>query len=154
GHTATHLLHKAIRDLLGENVHQTGSNITSDRVRFDFNFDKNLTPEELTKIEDTVNQKIKENLPVHFEMLPLAKAKEVGAIGLFNEKYQNTVKIYFIGGPSTHSVRSGRLTTDKPYSIEFCGGPHVTFTSRIKSFKIIKQENIGKGNRRLYAKVG
>jgi alanyl-tRNA synthetase len=138
GHTATHLLHQALRDMFGTNLHQTGSNITAERVRFDFNFDRNLTPEELKKIEDTVIQKIKENLPVHFEMLPLQKAKETGAIGLFDEKYSEKVKVYFVGG----------------YSKELCGGPHVAFTSEIKSFKIIKQENIGKGNRRLYAKVG
>ncbi len=140
GHTATHLLHQALRDLFGKQLHQTGSNITSERVRFDFNFDRSLTPDELKKVESIVNEKILENLPVHFEMLPLAKAKEIGAIGLFDDKYTNTVKIYFIGGKG-------------PYSIEFCGGPHVTFTSKVKSFKIIKQENIGKGQRRIYAKV-
>ncbi|MDO8659419.1 MAG: alanine--tRNA ligase, partial [Candidatus Parcubacteria bacterium] len=110
-------------------------------VRFDFNFDRNLTPEELKKVEEVVSGKIKENLPVHFEMLPLSKAKEIGAIGLFDDKYAETVKIYFIGN-------------NKPYSVEFCGGPHVDFTSKVKSFKIFKQENIGKGQRRLYAKVG
>jgi alanyl-tRNA synthetase len=138
GHTATHLLHKALRDMFGTKLRQAGSNITSERVRFDFSFDRNLTPEELRKIEETVNQKIKDNLPVHFEMLTLAKAKETGAIGLFDEKYSDKVKVYSIGD----------------YSKEICGGPHVTFTSDVKSFKIIKQENIGKGNRRIYAKVG
>jgi alanyl-tRNA synthetase len=145
GHTATHLLHQALRDMFGTKLHQTGSNITSERVRFDFNFDRNLTPEELKKIENTINEKIKENLPVHFDMLPLQKAKEIGATGLFNEKYGKTVKVYFVG-PETKDQR--------PYSVELCGGPHVSCTSDIKSFRIIKQENIGKGNRRLYAKVG
>src|SRR3989344_3703038 len=97
GHTATHLLHQALRNMFGIKLHQTGSSITPERVRFDFNFDRNLTPEELKKIEETVNQKIKENLPVHFEMLPLQKAKEIGAIGLFDEKYGQTVKVYFVG---------------------------------------------------------
>jgi len=138
GHTATHLLHQALREMFGTALHQTGSNITSERVRFDFNFDRNLTPEELKKIEEVVNEKIKENLPVHFEMLPLKKAKEAGAIGLFDNKYSENVKVYFIAD----------------YSKELCGGPHVAFTSEIKSFRIMKQENIGKGNRRLYAKVG
>lgn len=138
GHTATHLLHQAIRDLLGNEVHQIGSNITAERVRFDFNYDKPLTSEELESLEETVNEKIKENLPVRFEMLPLERAKEIGAIGLFDEKYAELVKVYFIGD----------------YSKEFCGGPHVSFTSEIKSFKIIKQENLGKGQKRLYAKVG
>jgi alanyl-tRNA synthetase len=138
GHTSTHLLHKALRDMFGIKLHQAGSNITSERVRFDFSFDRNLNPEELKKIEEMVNQKIKENLPVHFEMQTLAKAKESGAIGLFDEKYSEKVKVYTIGN----------------YSKEICGGPHVAFTSDVKSFKIIKHENIGKGNRRIYAKVG
>jgi alanyl-tRNA synthetase len=138
GHTSTHLLHKALRDMFGEKVKQSGSNITSERLRFDFSFDRNLTPEELKKIEEIVNEKIKENLPVKFEMLPLEKARTSGAIGLFNEKYSDKVKVYSIGD----------------YSKEICGGPHVAFTSEIKSFKIVKQENIGKGIRRIYAKVG
>lgn len=140
GHTATHLLHQALRDVLGNHVFQTGSNITSERVRFDFNFDRNLTPQELKKVENVINKKIKENLLVYFEMLPLKKAKEIGAIGLFDEKYAQTVKVYFIGDK-------------KPYSIEFCGGPHVESTKKIKKFSIIKQENIGSGKRRIYAKV-
>ena len=144
GHTATHLLHQALRDVLGNHVHQSGSNITSERVRFDFNFERNLTPDELKKVENIVNEKIKENLPVHFEMLPLKKAKEIGAIGLFDEKYSDTVKIYFIG-PKTKDQR--------PYSIEFCGGPHVKETSKVGKFSIIKQENIGSGKRRVYTKI-
>ena len=138
GHTSTHLLHKALRDMFGEKVKQSGSNITSERLRFDFSFDRNLTPEELKKIVEIINKKIKENLPVKFEMLPLEKARTSGAIGLFNEKYSDKVKAYSIGD----------------YSKEICGGPHVAFTSEIKSFKIVKQENIGKGIRRIYAKVG
>jgi alanyl-tRNA synthetase len=142
GHTATHLMHQALRDMFGTGLHQSGSNITSERVRFDFNFDRALTPEEIKQLEEVVTEKIKDNLPVHFEIMPLKQAKELGAIGLFDEKYQEDVKIYFIGTDPNH------------YSIEFCGGPHVSFTKEVKSFKIIKQENIGKGLRRLYAKVG
>ncbi|HYM65645.1 MAG TPA: alanine--tRNA ligase, partial [Candidatus Sulfotelmatobacter sp.] len=113
GHTATHLLHQALRDVLGNSVHQTGSNITSERIRFDFNFEKLLTEDELKKVESIVNEKIKENLPVRFEIMPLSKAKSLGAIGLFDDKYQSDVKVYFIG-PSTGS--------GQPYSAEFCGG--------------------------------
>ncbi len=142
GHTATHLMHQAIRDMLGTAVHQSGSNITSERVRFDFNFDRNLTDEELQVLEKTVNEKIKEKLPVKFEFMSLDEAKKLGAIGLFDEKYSDKVKIYTIGEEG------------KPYSIEFCGGPHVNFTDEVKSFKIIKQENIGNGLRRLYVTVG
>ncbi len=137
GHTATHLLHQALRDVLGNHVFQTGSNITTERVRFDFNFERKLSDGEITKVEDIVNKKIEENLPVHFEIMPLDRAKKLGAIGLFDEKYEDKVKVYFIGD----------------YSKEFCGGPHVDFTGRLKRFKIIKQENIGYGQRRIYAKV-
>ena len=137
GHTATHLLHQALRDVLGNHVHQTGSNITTERIRFDFNFDRNLTEDEIKKVEDIVNGKIKENLPVHFEIMPLQKAKDLGAIGLFDEKYAKDVKVYFIGD----------------YSREFCGGPHVEFTGVLNRFKIIKQENLGKGQKRIYSKV-
>jgi alanyl-tRNA synthetase len=137
GHTATHLLHQALRDILGNQLHQTGSNITTERVRFDFNYDKSLTEDELRKVTDIVNQKIKENLPVHFEIMPLQKAKDLGAIGLFDEKYAKDVKVYFVGD----------------YSKEVCGGPHVNFTGVLKRFKILKQENIGHGQRRVYAVV-
>lgn len=154
GHTATHLMHQALRDVLGNHVFQSGSNITSERVRFDFNFERNLTPDEIRKVEQIVNEKIQKNLPVHFEMMTLEKAKQIGAIGLFDDKYQDTVKIYFIGGsPSTNSARSG-LPRSEYYSVEFCGGPHVDFTSQVKRFKIIKQENIGHGQRRIYASIG
>jgi len=138
GHTATHLLHQALRDVLGNKVFQTGSNITSERIRFDFFYDKKLTDEEILEVEKIVNEKIEKNLYVHFEIMPLKKAKEIGAIGLFDEKYEDKVKVYFVGD----------------YSVEFCGGPHVKFTGKLKRFKIIKQENIGHGQRRIYAKVG
>lgn len=138
GHTATHLLHQALKDLLWPKVKQKGSNITSERIRFDFNFDRKLTDGEIRKIEKTVNDKIREGLGVHFEIIPISKAKEIGAIGLFEEKYQQNVKVYFIGN----------------YSKEICGGPHVKNTQMLEKFTIIKQENIGKGQRRIYAKIG
>ncbi len=137
GHTATHLLHQALRDVLGNQLHQTGSNITTERIRFDFNYDKSLTAEELKKVEDIVNKKIEGNLPVHFEIMPLQKAKDLGAIGLFDDKYAKDVKVYFIGD----------------YSKEFCGGPHVDFTGSLKRFRILKQDNIGHGQRRIYSVV-
>ncbi|HEX7042005.1 MAG TPA: alanine--tRNA ligase-related protein [Patescibacteria group bacterium] len=146
GHTATHLLHQAIRDLLGNHVHQEGSNITTQRLRFDFNFDRKLTDKEINKLEHTVNEKIKEDLVVHFEMMPLSKAKEINAIGLFDEKYQEQVKVYIIGG-------SGEDGDYNAYSKEFCGGPHVEHTNEIKSFKITKQEKLGNNLMRLYAVV-
>ncbi len=137
GHTATHLMHQALRDVLGKSAHQTGSNITTERVRFDFTFDRKLTEEELAKVTEIVREKIKEDLPVHFEIMPLQKAKDLGAIGLFDEKYGNDVKIYFIGA----------------YSMEFCGGPHIEHTAQINSFDILKEEGVARGVRRIYAKV-
>lgn len=122
---------------MGESAYQTGSNITTERVRFDFTFDRKLTEEEIAKVVALVRQKIKEDLPVHFEIMPLKKAKDLGAIGLFDEKYGNDVKIYFIGD----------------YSIEFCGGPHVEHTAQIASFDILKEEGVARGVRRIYAKV-
>lgn len=138
GHTATHLLHKALRDILGNTVYQIGSNITAERARFDFSFERKLTDQEIKKIEDIVNEKIKENLSVRFEIMNIDAARKIGAIGLFGEKYVEKVKVYFINN----------------YSAEFCGGPHVNFTGELKRFKIIKQENLGKGQKRIYAKVG
>jgi alanyl-tRNA synthetase len=146
GHTATHLVHQALRDVFGKQLHQTGSNITSDRIRFDFNHNERLTDEELIKVEQIVNSKIKENLPVYFELIPTKKAHEMGAIGLFMDTYGENSKIYFVG--------PAKNTKGKPYSIEFCGGPHVDFTGVLKSFKIIKQENLGKNQKRIYAVVG
>ncbi|RJQ35927.1 alanine--tRNA ligase [Candidatus Microgenomates bacterium] len=135
GHTATHLLHQALKDVLGMDVNQKGSNITTERIRFDFNFERKLTDEEIKKVEDIVNDKIEKNLEVKVEIMPLVKAQKSGAIGLFNQKYQDQVKVYSIGN----------------YSKEICGGPHVDFTGKLKRFKIIKQENIGNGLRRIYA---
>lgn len=135
GHTATHLLHQALRDILGPHVYQTGSNITSERIRFDFSHQKKLTEGEIKKVEEIVNQKIKENLPVHFEIMMTEEAKKNEAIGLFEEKYGDKVKVYFVGD----------------YSIEFCGGPHVCFTGELKSLKIKKEEALGQGKRRIYA---
>ncbi len=146
GHTGTHLLQQALRDVLGDHVYQTGSNITTERLRFDFNHPEKLTDEQIQKVESIVNGKIKENLPVYYLMMPLKKAKELGAIGLFDEKYQEQVKVYCMGSSPEYP--------ENAYSKEFCGGPHVDFTSKVKSFKITKQENIGNKQRRVYAVVG
>lgn len=137
GHTATHLLHQALRDVLGDSVHQTGSNITPERIRFDFAFGRKLTDEELEKVENIINEKVKENLPVRFEMMTLEDAKKTGAIGLFDEKYADQVKVYFVGN----------------YSAEFCGGPHVEHTSQVGSVKITKETAAGAGSRRVYMEL-
>lgn len=149
GHTATHLMHQALRDVLGNSVHQTGSNITPERVRFDFTFDRKLTDEELKKVKEIVDKKIQEDLPVHFEIMPLQKAKDLHAIGLFDDKYAENVKVYFVGGgPSASSGRQKDC-----YSAEFCGGPHVENTGAIHTFDILKEEGVARGVRRIYVKV-
>lgn len=143
GHTATHLLHQALRDVLGENVHQIGSNITPERIRFDFSHGEKLTEEQIKKVEDIVNSKIKEDLPVKKELMSQEEADKKGAIGLFKDKYGDKVSIYEIGDPSASSGRA--------YSIEYCGGPHVDHTSQVGQFKILKEETLGAGQRRIRA---
>ena len=137
-HTTTHLLHQALRDVLGPHVEQKGSNITAERLRFDFSHPAKMTPEELAKVEAMVNENIKKDLPVHFEMLTVDEAKARGAIGLFEDKYAklgNTIKVYFIGD----------------YSTEICGGPHVEHTGQIGGIKIQKEEAVSAGVRRIRA---
>ena len=134
-HTATHLLHQALREVLGPSVYQKGSNITPERLRFDFSFDRKMTGEEKKEVEDIVNEKIKEAIPVSYEDIPLEEAKKRGAIGLFEEKYGDKVRVYKIGD----------------FSLEFCGGPHVKNTSELGTFKIAKEEAISAGIRRIKA---
>ncbi len=141
-HTATHLLQAALRQSLGDKVSQKGSNINAERLRFDFSFDRKLTPEELKKIEDLVNEKIKENLPVNFIELPKGEALASGALHFFGEKYPEKVKIYYTGS----DLKSA-------FSKEFCGGPHVKNTSEIGKFKILKEEAVSSGVRRIKAAV-
>jgi len=134
-HTATHLLHQALRKVLGEEVFQKGSNITPERLRFDFSFRRKMTEEEKKKVEKLVNDKIKEALPVSHEDITLEEAKKRGAIGLFEEKYTDLVRIYKIGD----------------FSLEFCGGPHVENASLLGKFKIAKEEAVAQGIRRIKA---
>jgi alanyl-tRNA synthetase len=141
-HTATHLLQAALRQVLGEEVLQKGSNITAKRLRFDFSGPRKLTEEELESTEKLVNQVIKKNLPVKMETMSFVEAKKKGAIAVFGQKYGEEVKVYSIG-PSTSS--------GQPFSVEVCGGPHVDFTRKLGRFKIIRQEAVGAGVRRLYA---
>ncbi len=132
-HTATHLLQQALRDVLGPEAHQMGSDINPERARFDFAFNRKLTEEELKKAEEIVNEKIQQDLPVYFKEMPFEEARKTGALQFFREKYPEKVKVYSIGD----------------YSKEFCGGPHVTNTLKIGKFKITKQEAVGAGVRRV-----
>jgi alanyl-tRNA synthetase len=134
-HTATHILQKALRNVLGEHVAQKGSNITSERMRFDFSHGAPMTPEEIQKVEDIVNEQIKRNLPVTLEVMSLDTAKASGAIALFGEKYETDVKVYTIGD----------------FSKEVCGGPHVKNTGELGRFKIQKEQSSSSGVRRIRA---
>ena len=140
-HTATHLLHQALHEVLGEKVQQKGSNITGERLRFDFAHAQKMTDEEKRKVEEIVNQKIAEALPVKNIVLPKAEAEKIGARMFFGDKYGEQVSVYFIGE-----------NLENAYSREFCGGPHVTSTGELKGvFKITKEEAISAGVRRIKA---
>ncbi len=138
-HTATHLLQKALRTVLGEHVFQKGSNITAERMRFDFSHGEKMTDEQKKMTEDLVNEKIKEALPVMYEDLPIDEARKRNPIGLFGDKYGDVVRVYTIG------------EGDKKWSIELCGGPHVKNTSELGHFKILKEEAVSAGVRRIKA---
>ena len=134
-HTATHLLHQALRNVLGDHVKQSGSNITTERLRFDFSHPEKMTPEQIKQVEDIVNEQIKRDLNVVSEEMPLEEAKKSGAIGLFENKDGDTVKVYTIGD----------------FSKEICGGPHVKHTGELGHFKIKKEESSSAGIRRIKA---
>lgn len=139
-HTATHLLHQALRDVLGNHVGQKGSNITPERLRFDFTHTGKMTQEQIDKVEQIVNQKILSKLPVQVINLPKKEAEESGALHFFAEKYGDMVTVHFIGD-----------TLDSAYSKEFCGGPHVKNTETLGVFKILKEEAVSSGVRRIKA---
>lgn len=134
-HTATHLLLAALKKVLNKDVEQRGSNINSERARFDFSHDAKLTEEEVQQVEDLINEKIKEGIEVTKEEMSLEQARKEGASGIFGEKYGETVSVYTIGD----------------FSKEICGGPHVKNTSELGEFKIKKQESPGAGARRIKA---
>jgi len=145
-HTATHLLYQALRDILGPHVVQNGSNITEERLRFDFSHPEKVTAEQIKQVEDIVNEQINKDLKVSFEEYPTRVAiEEKGALGQFGDRYGDTVKVYKM-------IEAG---ADKPFSFEICGGPHVDHTLQLaeggKQFKIIKEESSSAGIRRIKA---
>ena len=139
-HTATHLLHKALKTIIGDHVAQKGSNITAERLRFDFAHDAPMSAEEIKKVEDIVNEQVKKDLPVFMETMELEAAKASGAIALFGEKYEAQVKVYTIG----NSVKDF-------FTKEVCGGPHVEKTGSLGVFKIQKEQSSSAGVRRIRA---
>jgi alanyl-tRNA synthetase len=134
-HTATHLILSALRQVLGDHVYQKGSNITAERMRFDFSHSDKMTPEQIKQVEDIVNEKIKEDLIVDLKEMSLEDAKNCGAMGVFESKYGERVKVYSIGD----------------FSKEMCGGPHITHTGELGKFKIVKEEASSAGVRRIKA---
>lgn len=142
-HTATHLLQQALVNVLGDMVAQKGSNINNERMRFDFTFDRPMTKEEVQKVEDIVNEKINEDLPVTMEIMTLDDAKKEGARALFSNKYGEQVKVYTIG----------RDAKNDWFSKEVCGGPHVQHTAQIGQFKITKEQSSSAGVRRIRAVI-
>lgn len=134
-HTATHLLHKALQIVLGDHVEQRGSNITAERLRFDFAHPQPMNDDEKKRVEQIVNEQIKADLPVTMTTMPIEEAKKLGAMALFGEKYENIVKVYKIGD----------------FSMELCGGPHVERTGNLGHFKIVKEQSSSAGVRRIRA---
>lgn len=148
-HTATHLMYQALRDVLGGHVIQRGSNITEERLRFDFSHPQKMTPEEIKQVEDIVNEQIKKDLRVNWKEYPTEEATgPLGALGQFGDRYGDTVKVYSMKDPSSPP-------NERPFSFEICGGPHVERTSQLaeegKKFKIIKEEASSAGIRRIKA---
>ena len=136
-HTATHMLHKALRMVLGDHVAQKGSNITAERLRFDFCHPDKMTPEQIAQVQEIVNQVIREDVPVICQEMTLEEARQSGAIGLFGDKYGERVKVYSIG----------------EFSKEICGGPHAEHSGQLGSFKILKEESSSRGVRRIKAVI-
>ncbi|PIR44117.1 alanine--tRNA ligase [Candidatus Wolfebacteria bacterium CG10_big_fil_rev_8_21_14_0_10_31_9] len=134
-HTATHLLQASLREVLGSHIYQKGSNITPERLRFDFSHNEKMSLEQIQKVEDLVNKKIRENLSIEAEEMSLEKAKEKGALGVFESKYGEKVKVYSVGA----------------FSKEICGGPHVASTNELGHFRIVKEEAVSSGTRRIKA---
>lgn len=141
-HTTNHIMQAALRQILGTHIRQHGSNITTERLRYDFSHDQKLTDEEIKKVEDLVNEQIKKDLPVHFDIEDRDEAIKKGALTNVGEAYPEKAKVYKIGTEGSY------------FSKELCGGPHVEHTGIIGKFKILKQENLGSGLRRIYATVG
>ncbi|MBI5135590.1 alanine--tRNA ligase [Candidatus Uhrbacteria bacterium] len=140
-HTANHMLLESMKRVLGRDVNQRGSNITSERLRLDFNYPERLTTQQIAEIETLTNEHLSKDLPVHYEVMPLEQARAENATGVFDERYSETVKVYKMGALGQY------------YSVEICGGPHVRHTSQVGTLKITKEEAVSAGIRRIKAVI-
>ena len=147
-HTAHHLLLRALQIVLGPEGHQRGSNITEERLRIDFAYGQKMTDEQKKEVERIVNEKITEALPVIRSEMPLEEAEKLGAEHEFGQKYPERVSVYSVG-PKDATPENPQF--DKRFSIEFCGGPHVNNTSELGHFRILKEEAVAQGIRRIKA---
>ncbi len=147
-HTATHLLHATLLKVLGPHAMQRGSNITQERLRFDFAHPQKMTAEQIKQAEDLVNAAIQKDYPVSWQEMSFEEAKAKGAIGLFEDKYQDKVKVYTVGDPNKNAFADPSSST---YSREVCGGPHVEHTGTLGHFKVAKEEAVSAGIRRIKA---
>jgi alanyl-tRNA synthetase len=150
-HTATHLMYQALRDVLGDHVIQRGSNITEERLRFDFSHPQKMTDEEKAEVEKIVNQQIENDLKISWAEYPTQEATgSLGALGQFGDRYGDTVKVYSMKA-------DGQSEDERPFSFEICGGPHVDRTNQLaedgKVFKIFKEQSSSAGVRRIKAKL-
>jgi len=152
-HTATHLLNAALHRVLGGHVSQKGSNITAERLRFDFNHQDKMTPEQIAEVDVLVNEAIKADLPVTFHLTDVEGAKAEGAIGVFDDRYGAEVKVYVMGKQDAKTAGTGKVGDGAVFSKEICGGPHVAHTGMLGSFKIQKEESSSAGVRRIKAVV-
>ncbi|KKQ68548.1 MAG: Alanine-tRNA ligase [Candidatus Shapirobacteria bacterium GW2011_GWE1_38_92] len=134
-HTATHLLHASLRKILGDHVQQSGSNITSERLRFDFTHPDKLTDNQISQIQNLINQQIQKSLEIKRQEMKFTDAQKQGALAFFGTKYPEIVSVYSVGD----------------FSKEVCTGPHVTNTNTLGQFQITKEESAGSGKRRIYA---
>lgn len=150
-HTATHLLHASLRKIFGDKVHQAGSDITPERLRFDFNFPRKLTPEEIKKVEDTANEAVRNDYKVIKKEMAYEEAIRSGALAFFKLKYPNRVNVYTIGPEPAEGHPSS--SSGSAFSRELCGGPHVSHTSEVGRIKITKEEAVSAGVRRIRAVV-
>lgn len=138
-HSATHLLHKALRTVLGDHVHQAGSLVEPDRLRFDFTHFSAMKPEEIASVERMVNEAVLEGFPITVKEMPIAEARSIGAMALFGEKYGDVVRVVDMGDG---------------YSVEFCGGTHLDNTAKVGSLRIVSEFSVASGVRRIEAITG